>query len=171
MIQSKPQILGYSTDEMNRKLKWLQTRLSLSDTELTKMMKRMPQIMGISILNNMEPKLNWLQQNLYLTDEQLSKMMQQHPPLFGYNIVTNLEPTLDFYIDTLGDKSEALALVTRNPVAFGVSLEKRLMPRLKEARKSGMTIDAKLMNLIMVYTKERWDKKVAKQLAITSKHN
>ena len=95
-------------------------------------------------------------------------MMQKHPPLFGYNIDTNLEPTLDFYIDTLGDKSEALALVTRNPVAFGVSLEKRLKPRLKEAQNAGMSINTKLMNLIMVYTKEKWDKKASKAMAATA---
>ena len=81
------------------------------------------------------------------------------------NIDTNLEPTLDFYIDALGDKSEALALVTRNPGSFSRSLEKRLKPRVVEAKDAGMILDYACMLQIVFFTKEKWDKKASKAMA------
>lgn len=80
----------------------------------------------------MEDKLEWLQQRLSLTDEQVSAIIQKTPKLLSCSINSNLEPTLNFYIDALG-KDDALAFVTRNPVSFAYSLEKRLKPRLKQA--------------------------------------
>ena len=75
-----------------------------------------------------------------------------------------LEPTLNFYIDALGDDSQALALVKRRPSAFTVSLENRLTPRLKQAIDVGMVVDSKLLSLMMVFTDEQWNKKVANRV-------
>lgn len=98
-----------------------------------------------------------------MTDEELSEMIQKQPAFFGYNIPNNLEPTLNFYIDALGNKSDAIAYVRQKPKSFSYSLEKRLNPRLKQALDVGMVVDAKLMYLINSYTNEQWDKKIAKE--------
>ena len=90
-------------------------------------------------------------------------MIQKQPALFGYNIPNNLEPTLDFYIDALGNKSDAITYVRQKPKSFSYSLEKRLRPRLKQAQAVGMVVDAKLLYLINSYTNEQWDKKIAKE--------
>ena len=123
----------------------------------------MPPILGLSITENMEPKLKWLQRRLSLTDEELSKIIQQLPPLLGCNIETNIEPTLNFYINALGDESEALTFVIRDPSSFGRSLEKRLKPRLQEAQDAGMIVNSKCLKLMMKYTDNEWAKKMLKE--------
>ena len=62
-------------------------------------------------------------------------------------------------MDALG-KHEALALVKRNPGAFGRSLEKRLKPRLEEAQRVGMVINYTCLYLIIFCTDDKWDKKI-----------
>ena len=94
-----------------------------------------------------------------MTDEELTKMICRHPILFSYSIDSNLELTLNFYINALG-KDEALALVKRNPGAFGRSLEKRLKPRLEEAQRVGMVIDYMCLYHIIFCTNDKWDMKI-----------
>ena len=75
-----------------------------------------------------------------------------------------VEPTLNFYIDAMGDESEALALVTRDPRSLSRSLEKRLKPRLQEAQDAGMIIDSKFLNSMMAYTEDGWNKRLLKEI-------
>jgi len=147
-------------DNMEPKLDWLQQRLSLTDDELSKLIQRLPALFGYNIHTNIEPKLDWLQQRLSLTDEQLSKMIQRLPSLFCYNIDSNLEPTLIFYIDALGDESKALTFVTNNPSSLGMSLEKKLKPRLEEAQAAGMKIDSTCLQYIWRDTIDKWNERV-----------
>ena len=146
-------------DNMEPKLDWLQQRLSLTDDELSKLIQRLPALFGYNIHTNIEPKLDWLQQRLSLTDEQLSKMIQRLPSLFCYNIDSNLEPTLNFYIDALGDET-AISFVTNNPSSLGMSLEKKLKPRLEEARAAGMKIDSTCLQHIWRDTIDKWNERV-----------
>ena len=164
LIRRLPHILSYSiTDNMEPKLDWLQERLQLDETALSNVIFLNPSTLSCST-DVLEDKLMWIQQRLYLTDEELSKMIQQYPALLGCNIDSNLEPTLDFYIDALGDENQALALVTRNPSSFAYSLENRLKPRLKQAFDTGMVVDSKLLRLMMVYTNDKWNRKVTKRI-------
>ena len=128
------------------------------------MIQKWPAILCLSIPDNIEPKFKWLQQRLSLTDDELSKLIQKLPPLLGCNINTNLEPTINFYIDALGDESKALAFVIRDPSSLSRSLEKRLKPRLEEARDAGMIIDSTCLNSIMVRTEDQWAKKMLKEM-------
>ena len=111
----------------------------------------------------MEPTLEWLQQRLRLDDAAVSEMIQKLPALFGCNVDTNLKPTLNFYIDALGDKREACALVIDRPNLFGYSLEKRLKPRLEDARDAGIVIDSGCLSRIAMYTNDKWQKSLAFQ--------
>jgi len=77
-------------------LDWLQQRLQLDDTALSKMIQRMPQILGLSITDNIEPKLEWLQDHLILDDTALSKLIKRMPPILGMSILDNLEPKLNW---------------------------------------------------------------------------
>ena len=118
----------------------------------------LPNILGYSIEDNLEPKLIWLQQRLKMDNEALSKMIQTQASLFCYNVDTNLEPTLNFFIEALGSESEAIALVKRYPRMFTSSLEKRLKPRLEQARDAGIAIDAACLTRMGQYTDEKWMK-------------
>ena len=90
------------------------------------------------------------------------------PALFSYNIETNIEPTINFYIDALRDESKALAFVIRDPSLLSRSLEKRLKPRLEEAKDAGMIIDSKFLNFIIYRTEDQWAKKLLKELKHTN---
>ena len=85
------------------------------------------------------------------------------PPLLGSNIDTNIDPTINFYIDALGDESEALDLIIQRPASLTYSLEKRLKPRLQEAQDAGMIIDSKFLSSMMTYTEDGWNKKLLKE--------
>ena len=158
MIQRTPSLLGHSVEKsLEPKLEWLQQRLSLDDAAVAKIIQRCPSIFSRTV-ENMEPKLEWLQQRFHLDDAALSNMIQKLPALFSCNVVTNLEPTLHFYINALGDKQEALALVMDRPNLFGLSLEKRLKPRLKDAQEAGIVIDSGCLTRIAQYTDKQWSK-------------
>ena len=58
------------------------------------------------------------------------------------------------YIDALGDKQEALALIISCSAMLGYSLEKRLKPRLEDAQEAGIVIDSGCVALIAKYTNE-----------------
>ena len=164
MIRMQPSLLGCSVeDSLEPKLEWLQRRLALGDAAAAKLLRRCPSIFSKSVAN-MELKLEWLQQHLSLDDVALSNMIQQFPVLFSCNAETNLRPTLDFYIDALGDTRGALALVVGHPNVLSLSLERRLKPRLQEARGAGIVIDAGCVTRIALFTNEKWSKSLAFQI-------
>jgi len=164
MIQRSPQILGYSIpDKIEPTLHWLQKRLDLDDKALSKMIRQSPRILGSSIPKNLEPTLQWLQQRLSLADEGLSNLVQSMPTLLSCSVDTNLEPTLNFYIEALGEEAEALSLVIQNPVLFSISLERRLLPRLEEARDAGLVIDAACLRRMGINPEKQWQASIAFQ--------
>ena len=55
---------------------------------------------------------------------------------------SNLEPTLNFYIDSLANEKEALALLKQYPSLLGFSLTNQLKPRLRDAQYAGIVIGA-----------------------------
>jgi len=171
VIQKRPSILSLSiTDNIEPTLDWLQQRLTLDDTALSKIIQQMPPILGLSMSDNIEPKLDWIQERLSLTDEQLTKMIQRYPALLTCSIDSNIEPTLNFYIDSLG-RDEAISFVIKNPSSFGRSLEKRLKPRLEEAKDAGMKIDSKLLYQLIFFTNDKWNDRLELQKGINTSHH
>merc|ERR1712194_760900 len=143
-----PPLFGCSVDtNLEPTLDWLQQRLDVDDVTVSKMIRRLPSILGMNI-DAMEPKINWLQQRLNLGDAAASKVIQKLPSLLCSNVDANIKPTLDFYVDVIGDEKQALDMVTHDPLLFSYSLEKRLKPRLQEARAAGITIDSACLKRI-----------------------
>jgi ferric-dicitrate binding protein FerR (iron transport regulator) len=121
---------------------WLQERLSLDDKSLSKLVQTQPQVLSLSIKDNLEPKLAWFQKRLSLDDESLSELVQKQPPLLSCDIATNLEPTIKFFEDCVGSKKVAIQFVVNDPCLLTHSLENRLKPRLVECQEAGISIDA-----------------------------
>ena len=92
------------------------------------------------------------------------------PALLGCNIETNSEPTLKFYIDSLGDENKALDLIIRIPASLAYSLEKRLKPRLEEAKEAGMVVDTKFLTSMMAYTNDDWDMRLTREKGKQHRH-
>ena len=162
LVRKLPAVLLLSIDDnLNPKLNWIQSRLDVNDAQLSKITRTLPSILGFSI-STLEPTLKWLQESLELDDAGLTKLIVTQPSLLSQNIDTNLEPTLIFYIDCIGE-SESKQLVTRIPALFAYSLEKRLKPRLEQAREAGLTIDVGCVQRIAMTTEEQWQTSLAFQ--------
>mmetsp|Transcript_101 Transcript_101/g.119 ORF Transcript_101/g.119 Transcript_101/m.119 type:complete len:98 (+) Transcript_101:1-294(+) len=91
-----------------------------------------------------------------LNDRGLQRFILRFPSVLGNNVEENLEPTLSFYESCLG-RDIALLLVSKNPTMLSASLQTRLMPRLEQLQKLGMTVDAETMRRMAVDTIERWE--------------
>jgi hypothetical protein len=149
-------------DNLEPKLAWLKKRLDLDDKGVGKLVKTMPQLLGLNADGNIEPKLSWLQQRLWLDDKSLSVVAQRMPQLLCCNIEKNLEPTIKFYDDCVGSDA-ARTLIANNPSLLGYSLEKRLKPRHAECQEAGIHIDKGTVQRIAMYTKDRWSISMAFQ--------
>ena len=72
------------------KLTWLQSRLELDAAQLKKIVVRHPQLLGLSVEDNLEPKLDWLRRRLDLDDVGLRKMVLRLPSRAEANMRTRL---------------------------------------------------------------------------------
>ena len=75
---------------------WLQSSLDLSDAELKKMVLTFPQMLSLSVENNLAPTLDWLQTRLDTDDAELKKMVLTLPPLLSYSVGDKLAPKLEW---------------------------------------------------------------------------
>jgi hypothetical protein len=66
-------------DNPEFKLLWLQERLRLDNTSLTKLVQANPSVLSCGIDETLGPKLSWLEERLSLDDKSLSKLVQQLP--------------------------------------------------------------------------------------------
>lgn len=150
-----PNVLVLSIKEnLEPKLDWLQSRLNLTDAQVSKIARAFPSIFSFSV-SALEPALRWLQESLSLEDTGLTKLVVAQPALLCLDLETNLEATFNFYKECIGDEETQL-LLTRNPVLFMASLERRLKPRLEQAEEAGLAIDSGCLRRIAKSTEEEW---------------
>ena len=108
---------------------WLQSSLGLSDAELKRLVMRSPQVLGLSVKNNIEPTIDWLQSRLHLDAGQLRKIVLQ-PRVLGYNIEDNIAPKLDWLQKRLDLDAGQLRRIVRLPAVLGYSVEDNMAPKL-----------------------------------------
>ena len=56
-----------------------------------------------------------------------------------------------------------MAFVIQNPTSLSYSLEKRLKPRLEEAKEAGIIVDTKFLTSMMAYTNDDWDMRLTRE--------
>ena len=89
-----PQVLGLSfEDNLEPSLDRLQTRLRLSDAELSRLVMRMPAVLGYNWKSNLA-KLDWLQAEFELSPVELKERVCRLPALLGYSIEGRYKPRL-----------------------------------------------------------------------------
>ena len=74
-------ILSSSLETLENKMNWLQDRLNLNKSQLRTILERDPEVLGLSVENNIEPTLNNIQSGLELSDEELTKLTVRTPDL------------------------------------------------------------------------------------------
>ena len=66
------------------------------EAKLKKVVMGRPQLLSLSVEDNMEPTLEWMRRRLDLDATQLRKMVLTHAPLLGLSVEDNLAPRLDW---------------------------------------------------------------------------
>ena len=136
----------------------LQTRLSLTDAEVGRVVRRGP----LGARATVEPKLQWLQARLDLDDAGLRKIVLTLPPLLGLSVKDNLEPTLEFLAQDIGlSRAELREHVLRIPAILAYSLDKRYRPRVEASRAAGVDATYVLTNIPL--TDEKFYKRLERR--------
>jgi hypothetical protein len=68
----------------------------MDDKSLSKLVQRMPRVLGLSVEENLEPRLLWLQERLDMDDKSLRKLVQTLPSVLCSSVEENLEPKLSW---------------------------------------------------------------------------
>ena len=112
---------------MNPTAQWF-FDLGLKKSQIEKAVTTYPQILGLSIDQNLKPTVQWLS-DLGLTKSQVAKTVTTYPQIFGFNIPRNLSPKMLALEQCLGSK-RVLELIAKWPQLLGYSYH-RLTTRLK----------------------------------------
>ena len=86
-----------------------------------------PQILGLSIQQNLKPTVQWLL-DLGLTKSQVAKAVAIHPQTLGLSIQQNLKPTVQWLLDLGLTKSQVAKAVATFPPTLRYSVERNLKP-------------------------------------------
>jgi hypothetical protein len=89
---------------------------------VSQLIETRPQIIQLSIENNLKPRLDFLQERLDLSDTELACWFEKsNSAILGLSVEANLKPTLDF-LQTLVNPSELKKAVRSHPPLLGLSL-------------------------------------------------
>jgi len=105
MVSSFPPIFWLRKELLQEKMDFLKSTLQLDSEELQFLITSFPQLLGLSIGQNIQPKLIFLLQ--HLTMEQLKEFIAYQPSLLAYSLENRLRPRIE--------------LLQKNAIAFGYS--------------------------------------------------
>jgi len=109
----------------------LQSRLSLSEPELKKVVLGLPSVLGFSYEANIAPSLAALQSRLALSEVELKKVVLRLPPVLGYSFEANIAPSLAALQSRLSlSEPELKKVVLGLPSVLGFSYEANIAPSL-----------------------------------------
>ena len=111
------------------KFKWLE-ELGLTRSQVAKAVAARPQILRLSIEQNLNPTVQWFL-DLGLTKSQIAKAVAIHPQILGYSIKQNLQPTVQWFLDLGLRKSQVAKAVAAYPQMLGLSIERNLKPTVQ----------------------------------------
>ena len=109
------------------------------------------------------PKLSYLQKRLSLSDKQLVRLVTKSPPILCSSIDANLEPKIELIEGLIGLDEVKKSLMQGSSI-LGVSIEKRLKPRLAKVQEAGIPTDSSgTLSRMAIYTEEHWSTSVEYQ--------
>jgi hypothetical protein len=116
IICSYPPILWLRQELLSDKLDFLETVLELNKAELRYLVTSFPQLLGLSIEQNLNPKCHFLLENMSL--EQLREFCLYQPSLLAYSLEGRLRPRIELM------RSYAIAIGYSPPYLMSLSDEK-----------------------------------------------
>lgn len=157
IIKSMPTIVNLiceNRDAIETKMNWLQGTLGVDNKKLGFVLCHVPTFITMSD-ESLEPKICWLKRRLSISEDEVLTMMRENPSLLASSIEFNLQPKLNFLDSVLG-KEEAGKLIRANPVVLNCSMKRRYEPRLSDARRVGLDIDASLIRKMGMNNDKQW---------------
>lgn len=93
IVSSFPPIFWLRAELLQEKMDFLQSALHLDTDELTFLVTSYPQILGLSIQENLQPKVSFLLN--HLTMDQLREFIDYQPSLLAYSLENRLRPRIE----------------------------------------------------------------------------
>ena len=116
------------------RIEWIRDRFALTDNDMASIIRKSPEILGLSTESNVQPTTDFLQERLQLSDAALSRMICKSPGILGRGIgeSQSLQHKLDWLHDRLQVTSEKQLgkLVARIPAALTMSVADNLAPTM-----------------------------------------
>jgi len=125
----------------------------LSNYEKTRLLAQMistaPDILTLSIDNNLKPKFDYFRKNLKFTKEQLQYVILKRPQLLALNLDRNIIPKVEFFLqgrqpvrfDTVADKYEGGLGMTMDEIREWIVLYPQTLTFVLESRIRPRTLD------------------------------
>ena len=115
------------------------------------MLATAPDILTLSIKNNLEPKIHYFKNTLCLSDEQLRYVLLKRPQLLALNLNRNIIPKIDFFLrereEVTDERSqdnyggglgmaveEIVDWIVQYPQTLTCALENRIRPRIFDVK-------------------------------------
>jgi mTERF domain-containing protein len=89
-----------------------------------------PQILGLSIQQNLKPTLRWFS-SLGLERGHIAKIISYHPRIVGFSIQKKLGPTVQWFLDIGLSKSQMSKCVASFPQLIGLSAQGNLRGKVE----------------------------------------
>ena len=125
----------------------LQARLSLSETQLKKVVTTFPSVLGV---RETEPLLAKLQARLGLSEAELQKVVVGRPPVLGLSYEASLEPSLAKLQSRLSlSEAQLQRVVVALPQVLGMSYEAKLEPSLAKLQAKLEMDEAELRTVVV----------------------
>ena len=106
--------------KMEPSLETLQSRLSLSQPEMKKVVQKFPGVLRLSFKTKIEPSLAVLQSRLSLSDPELKKLVLRTPSVLGSSYEAAIEPRLVSLQSRLSLSDAELKVVLGLPQLLGL---------------------------------------------------
>lgn len=112
-------------------LEYLRAQVALTQPQLCKLVSAFPQLLGLSLEQNVRPTLRFLAQS----GVSAPRILLRAPAVLGFSVDENLRPSMAF-LRSLGiDVPRAL---DKHPQLLGLSIEGKLKPTVAFLREQGM---------------------------------
>jgi mTERF domain-containing protein, mitochondrial len=108
-------------------------------SQAKRVMYQAPQVIGLSVEQNVKQKVSFLRDSFQLTDLELRHVLSGMPTLLCCNVDSNLRPKVEYLFKVFGggNVDELRETILKLPAVLGFSLEERIQPRMERLLEIG----------------------------------
>jgi mTERF domain-containing protein len=129
VVARAPHVLGYSPSNIAQFLIFLLHELRVDQKKVARLLATSPQLLGLSVENNIRPKIRFLVEEVGITN--VGQVIGSFPNILGYSVENNMRPKLEYLSKHIlkVPMSKLGRPLEKCPQLLGYSLEKRIKPR------------------------------------------